>query len=206
MAPGRFAVAVTQIGAIPMGLLGRVFGAGNPKPTEDLTVAILDKYLDKDFRVFPMAKSRQSLGQVEAVSRKFGVTFPPEFIAHVCGRFPGIYVEVIEKVWPRPKLHDVGPFWSFLYALHTFTSAPESEPWMRLDFAAKEFAKTGLGAVPVLQIVSDADLYCVDSEGQIVQFKHETNELEPVQLDFWQLFEREVSELRKRKDRKKTKA
>jgi hypothetical protein len=184
-----------------MGLLSRLFG----KPTEDLTLTILDKYLDEDFRAFPMAESKQSLIQVQAVSRKLGVTFPSEFISHVCGRFPGVYVEVIEEVWPRPKLHDVGPFWSFLYALHTFTSAPDSEPWMRLDVAAEEFKKTGLCAVPVLQIVSDADFYCIDQKGGLVQFRHETNELEPVQLNFWQLFEREVSELRKRKNRKKTK-
>jgi hypothetical protein len=187
-----------------MGVLNRLFGGG--KPTRDRTVQILNKYLDEDFRAYPMAESSQSLRRVEAVSSKLGVTFPPEFIAHICGRFPGVYVEVLEEVWPRPKLHEVGPFWSFLYALHTFTSAPQSEPWMRLDVAAEEFKKTGLNAVPILQIVSDADFYCVDPQGQLVQFQHETNELEPLQLNFWELFEREVSELRKRKDRKKKKA
>jgi hypothetical protein len=187
-----------------MGLLNRLFGTGNP--TKDLTEAILGRHLDGDFIVFPMAESRQSIAQVKAVGRRLGITYPPEFLAHVSGRFPGIYVEAKEEIWPRPKLYDVGPFWSFLYALHTFTSAAESESWMRLDTAAESFRKTGLGAAPVLQIVGDADLYCVDPEGRLVQFKHETNELEPVELTFWQLFEREVSELRKRKNRKKAKA
>jgi hypothetical protein len=190
-----------------MGLLNRLWGTGNPTPPQDQTEAILGRHLDGDFIVFPMAEVKQFVAQVSVIGSKFGIAYPPDFIAHVCGRFPGIYVEVKEKVWRRPKLHDVGPFWSFLYALHTFTPAPESEPWMRLDMAAESFRKeTGLSAAPVLRIVGDADLYCVDPDGRLVQFKHETNELEPVQLSFWELFEREIGELRSRKDRKKNKA
>jgi hypothetical protein len=190
-----------------MGLLSKLFGSRNPKPPQDQTEAILARHLDRDFIVFPMAESKQSMTEVEAIGGKFGITYPPEVAAHICGRFPGIYVEVKEEVWPRPKLYDVGPFWTFLYALHTFTSAPESEPWMRLDSAAESFrTQSGLLGAPVLQIVGDADLYCVNAQGEIVQFRHETNELEPVHLTFWQLFEREIRELRARKDRKKGEA
>ncbi|HTL28870.1 MAG TPA: hypothetical protein VL282_06615 [Tepidisphaeraceae bacterium] len=184
-----------------MAILNRLFAAKNPP---DQTEAILGKYLDADFRVFPMAKGRQSPDQLNAIGQKHGVVYPPEFSAHVCGQFLGIFVEVEEEVWPRPKEYDVGPFWSFLYALHTFTPATDSEPWMRLDDAATKLrTESGLLAAPILRIVGDADLFCIDPEGQLVHYRHETNELEPVSLTFWELFEREIAELRSRKDRKK---
>jgi hypothetical protein len=188
-----------------MSILSRLFGSNNPKPPQDETQAILGRHLDGDFIVFPMAELKQTKTSVDAIGRKHGVKYPSEYSAHICGRFPGIYVEVKEEYWARPKLYDVGPFWTFLYALHTYTPAKESEPWMQLDNAAELFQKeTGHCAAPVLKVVGNADVYCVDKDGQLVQFIHETNELEAVQLTFWQLFEREVTELRTRKDRKKS--
>ena len=186
-----------------MGIINRLFRFGG-STSPDQTEAILGRHLDADFTAFPMAEAKQSPDRLEAIGRKHGIKYPDEFSAHVSGRFPGIYVEVKEQVWPRPKVCDVGPFWSFLYALHTFTCAAESEPWMRLDDAATSFrSETGLSAAPVLKVVGDADVYCVNERGELVQFKLETNELEAVRLSFWELFEREVRELRERKDRKK---
>ena len=170
----------------------------------DETEVILARHIDSDFTIYPMAETETSAAQIAAIGEKHGVKYPPELVAHICGRFPGIYVEVKEAIWPRPKPYEVGPFWSFLYALHTFTSAPESESWMRLDDAAASFQKrTGLKAAPVLKIVGDADVYCVDADGRLAQFEHETNGLNPVDLDFWQMFEREIAELRSRKEKKK---
>jgi hypothetical protein len=180
----------------------RLFGAG--RPMEDETEAILGRHLDGDFIVFPMAGGSASMAQIGRIASRLGVRYPPEFMAHVCGRFPGVHVEVKEAVWPRPKPYDVAPFWSFLYGLHTYTSVPESEPWMRLDAAAEELRNdTGLKAAPILKVVGDADVYCASPSGAIVRFRHETEELEPVKLGFWQLLEEEIRELRARKDKKR---
>jgi hypothetical protein len=186
-----------------MNVFSRLFAGAN-SPSEDRTESILQKHLDGGFKVFPMAEDRANPGQIEAIGKRFGVKYPPEIVAHICGKFPGIYIEVVESLWPRPKANDVGPFWSFLYAVHTYTSVPDSEPWMRISDAAESFQKgTGLTAAPVLRLVGDRDLYCVDATGKLVQFRHEENVLEPVRISFWALFEREVAELVKRKHRKK---
>lgn len=170
----------------------------------DRTIEILQEHLDGDFRVSPLAPAAVSPEQVAAMAARVGVTYPAALVDHVCGRFPGMYVEVKETVWPRPKPFEVGPFWSFLHAVHTYTGSPDSEPWMRLDHAAETFrAKTQLPAAPVLKVVGDADLYCVDERGGLCRYRHETNELEPVEGDFWSLLDREIGELRARKDRKK---
>src|SRR5262249_44230490 len=183
-------------------MLRNPFSKSRSMPDE--TEAILGRHLDGDFIVFPMADRRGTTAQLEAIGSRFGVHYPAEFVAHVCGRFPGIYVEAKETVWPRPKQYDVGPFWSFLYGLHTYTPTSESEPWMRLDIVAQEFQdKTGLGGAPILAIVGDADVYCTTKHGSIVRFRHETNELETVAPGFWQVFEDEIRQLRERKDKKR---
>jgi hypothetical protein len=183
-----------------MSLLDKLLGRRRPP---DETSAILGRHLDGDFQVFPMAETPTSPEQIARIGTKYGVQYPIELVAHVCGRFPGLYVEVKESVWPRPKEFDVAEFWSFLYAFHTYTSAPESDDWMRLDVAAESFqAETSLAAAPVLRVVGDANLYCVDAQGAMVRFDHETNALEPVSMNFWQVLEHEASDLRERKDRK----
>ena len=170
----------------------------------DRTLEILGRHLDADFRVSPLANTPVSAQQVADIGARLGIRYPPEIAEHVCGRFPGMYVEVKESVWPLTKPYDVGPFWTFLRAVHTYTSAPESEPWMRLDHAAETFrARTGLVAAPVLKVVGDADVYCVDAHGALCRFDHEANELCPVEGDYWSILEREIAELRARKDRKR---
>lgn len=111
-------------------------------PPPDRTEQILRKHLDQDFVVFPMAEPNARLQDLGTLGKEYSVVFPPEFVAHVCGRFPGIHVEVKEAVWPRPTPYQVGPFWSFLYGLHTYTPSASSERWMRLDCVAEEFQET----------------------------------------------------------------
>jgi len=115
----------------------------------------------------------------------------------------GIYVEVLETIWERPKALDVGPFWSFLYGLHTYTASKESEDWMRLEVAGNEFfAKTGIKAIPILKVIGDADLYCVEESSKISIFRHEENKAEPANMTFWEVLEFELKELKERKERK----
>lgn len=169
----------------------------------DLTEDILGRHLDRDFCVFPMAEEPSSFSDVKSLSDRLGIELPVDFCAHICGKFPGIYVEVKEEIWPRPKLHDVGPFWTFLYGLHTFTPRSESEDWMRIEHVAQSFlSTTGHKAAPILQIVGDSDIYCVTTDGGIAHYNHETNELAPQTISFWDLFDREVQALKERKRRR----
>ena len=173
---------------------------------KDKTLEILGKYLDKDFRVSPMARSKSTIEEIKAIEKKLNVKFPEEYIHHLLAEDAevlserGIFVEVKEEIWRRPKQYDVGPFWTFLYGLHTFTTKSESEDWMQLEIAGKEFIEsTGLNAVPILRIVGDADLYCVDESGKIMQYNHEEIALNEIGMDFWELLEKELKQLKERK-------
>jgi len=176
---------------------------------DDRTWELLKAYLDGDFRILPMAPIKTSEQDINDVEEKLGIKFPEEYKIHMLGNGDellgtrGIYVEVLESIWKRPKTLDVGPFWSFLYGLHTYTACKESEDWMRLEVVGNEFlVNTGIKATPILKVIGDADLYCVDGSSQIVIYRHEENKAEPVKMTFWEVLEFELKELKERKERK----
>ena len=122
---------------------------------------------------------------------------------HSVGRMGGVYVEVKEDLWPRPQVYQVGPFWSFLYAVFVYGLGPSIPEWMNIEVAAADFEKqTGHRRVPCLRVVGDADFYVFDSTGKIEQWRHETDDFARFQGSFFELLDREISALRERKDRK----
>jgi hypothetical protein len=176
---------------------------------EDKTLEILGKYLDKDFTVMPLARDKATITDIEYIENLFQIKFPDEYTAHLLAEDAevlaerGLYIEAKEEIWPRPKQYGVGPSWSFLYGLHTFTPSKESEDWMRLEFAGKQFSeKTGIKAVPILNIIGDANVYCINEKGKIVRYDHEKNKLEEANMNFWELLEKEIGALKERKEMK----
>ena len=174
---------------------------------EDKTLEILRKHLDKDFSVMPMAEKQSTIDDIIKIEKKLKIKFPGEYVAHLLAEGAdvlnerGIHIVVKEEVWPRPKLYDVLPFWSFLYGIHTYTPREESEDWMKLETVGEQFIEmTGIRAVPILQIIGDANLYCVDGTGEIVQYDLGQNIVEKINLNFWELFEKELKELKERKE------
>lgn len=171
--------------------------------TKDRTEEILDKYLDGDFYVAAAGEGAVSKRALADVGRQLGCAFPKDFIAHSTGRLGGVYVEVKANVWPRPRQFEVGPFWTFLYAVFVYGIGPDVPDWMDLRLAAAKFREdTGHALVPCLKLIGDADLYLFTPDGKIVQWSHETDELTPFAGSFFDLLEREVRDLRERKDKK----
>ncbi|TPN86808.1 SMI1/KNR4 family protein [Aquimarina algicola] len=176
----------------------------------DKTIALLSKYLDGDFRVSPMSPERIQKIDIDSVEKDLGVRFPEEYVFHLLAKdaeiLPerGLFIEVKEEIWERPKLYDVGEAWSFLYGIHTYTACQESEDWMTLSITGKEFIEeTGIKAVPILKLIGDANCYCTDENGNIVKYNHEENIIEPTNMNFWEILELELKELKERKEKKK---
>jgi hypothetical protein len=135
--------------------------------------------------------------------QRFGCSLPPDFLSHATNRYGGLYIEVKEEFWPRPKEFDVGPFWTFLYGLYTFNIANGIPEFMDLVIAAEGFEKdTGHQAIPFLKVISDADVYCFDKQGAVVRWNHETNDLEFANKSFYEVLDYELGELADRKNRK----
>ncbi|MDR1464732.1 MAG: hypothetical protein LBJ11_05465 [Oscillospiraceae bacterium] len=146
-----------------------------------------------------------TMDDVKAVETALGMRFPAEYAAHLTGEYPGIFLMANDDVWPKTRRG--GAFWMFMYSLHTFTAAgpgDEVEEEMRLVNAGRAFMEdTGLKAVPILKWQLDADCWCVDEDGDIARFSHETGELTKTGLGFWELFERELRQLQTNAERMK---
>ena len=170
----------------------------------DRTWELMQKHLDtKSFYMVSAHDSAPSEDALQLAAAEFGCVFPAEFVAHSTNQYGGLYVEVKEEFWPRPKEFDVGPFWSFLYGLFTFNLSEDIPEFMDLAANAREFqSRTGIQAVPCLKIIGDADLYCFDEDGNIAQYNHELNQLESEDRSFFELLDDELGELVQRKDKK----
>jgi hypothetical protein len=106
---------------------------------QDRTEMILDKYLDGDFACFSCGQDAPSEQAMTDLAIRLGIQFPDDFIQHSTSKWGGIYVEVKEEIWQRPKPFEVGPFWSFLYAVFVYGISADVPDWMNMELAADEF-------------------------------------------------------------------
>lgn len=171
---------------------------------KDRTWELMQVHLDAEsFSMMSSQDSAPNETKLRKIASGFGCILPDEFVAHSTNKYGGLYVEVKEELWPRPKEFDVGPFWSFLYGLFTYNIADEIPEFMDLARAAHEFqAETELKALPFMKIIGDVNVYCFDSVGQIVRYNHERNELEESEHSFFDFLSYELGALVNRKSKK----
>jgi len=112
------------------------------------------------FQVFTCQGNEPSEGDVIAFERACGFRLPGEFRDFTQSALGGLYMEVREELWPRAKVYDVGPFWSFLYAIKVFGIATDIPGWLDIRARYAAFKNKGFGhLVPFLQIQGDANAY-----------------------------------------------
>jgi hypothetical protein len=164
----------------------------------------MQKHLESGvYTIVSAQQSAPSRDAIRAFGREVGCKLPDEFVVHSSGDYGGLYVEVKEELWPRPKVGDVGPFWSFLYGLYTLNLAAGIPEYMDLRANTLEFRRnTGLSLVPCLKLIGSADRYCFDQAGNLGHWDHETNDFSPGKKSFFETLDYELGELRGRKERK----
>lgn len=170
---------------------------------KDRTWQLLEKHLDSgSFYLVAAHESAPDRSSLVSIASELNCTFPEEYLVHASSEFGGVYVEVIEDLWPRPKELDVGPFWTFLYGLFVYNATSDIPEWMNIQLNGRSFQQsTGHEVVPFLKVIGDADVYCFTNLGSIVRWEHETNELRPASETFFEVLDFELGELRSRKDK-----
>ena len=160
---------------------------------------------DRDtFNVVACQGNEPSEADVGAFERQCGFRLPADFRTFTMSPLGGLYMEVNEELWPRPEEFAVGPFWSFLYALKVFGIAEGIPEWLDIRVQFAELRDEGIeGLVPFLQRQGDADCYCFDSRGRIVQWQHEEpEERAVVDSTFPDLLMKEIRDLEDRARKK----
>ena len=178
------------------------------KPAVSKLQPIYDYFRQYDkgsYAVFACQGNEPTEDHVRAFERDLGFRLPDDFREFTKSPLGGLYMEVREELWPRPKLYEVGPFWSFLYGIKVFGLAPDAPEWLDIRHQRKQFAEAGTtDLVPFLQLCGDADPYCFDREGRIFRWHHETpDERKREELSFAEILMREIHELETRKEKKK---
>lgn len=167
-------------------------------------LAYFRSYDHDTFHVVACQGNEPSEADVAAFERDCGFSLPAEFRQFTMSPLGGLYMEVREELWPRPSQYAVGPFWSFLYAVKVFGISVGIPDWLNLraQFAAMR-AEGFTDLVPFLQRECDANRYCFNPQGQIVQWDHEEpEELAVVSSSFSDLLMKEVRDLEDRARKK----
>lgn len=170
--------------------------------TKDRTKELLDLIWCDDYYIVAAKESAPSEKELKIFSKEHGVKFPKEYLAHSSNYFGGFYLEIKEHIWPRAKLFDVAPFWTFLYGFITYSFNKEAPEWMSIEIATLKFKEMGHNVIPVLKVLGDADVYCINESSQIVKWSHEDNIFEPFHGNFFDLLEYELKELENRRKMK----
>ena len=70
---------------------------------EDKTMQLVEQCLDnEDFIWYYLAPLNScTKDDVKRVENELKVKFPKEYVAHLTGKYPGIYIEASDEVWPK---------------------------------------------------------------------------------------------------------
>jgi hypothetical protein len=157
----------------------------------------------EEYSMFAAGEDAPNKQTVKGIGERYGVKVPKDYLAHATGPWGSPYLEVKEEFWPRHSAGDVGPFWSFLYGLWVYAYSDKAPDWMQIWGAANEFREMGHDVLPIMKVIGDADVYCLNAQGQIVRWSHEEDIFNPFDGGFFDLLRYEFLELDERRQKKK---
>jgi len=156
------------------------------------------------YAVFSCRGNEPAEADLAAFEEFAGFRLPDEFREFTKSSLGGLYMEVKEELWPRPKEYASGPFWSFCYGLQVFGIAVDIPEFLDLRVQTKRFRdECCMDLVPFFQWISDPMIHCFDRQGRILAWRPD----EPVARDeedgtFSDFLMRKIRELEVCKDAK----
>ena len=119
----------------------------------DEVFAYFDSYDKESYYAVACKGCEPSEDDLSAFEAIVGFCLPEEFRAFTMSSLGGLYLEVREELWRRPREFDVGPFWSFLYGIKVFGIAEDIPDWLDIRVRYQNLMETGVtGLVPFLCI------------------------------------------------------
>lgn len=145
--------------------------------------------------------NRPTEAEVTGFENEIGFRLPADIRMFMMSTLGGLYYAVREELWPRPKLYDVGPAWSFKYGFMVFGIGSDIPEMLDITIEYRKLAYAGYrNLVPIMAVCTDADRYCCDSEGQIYYWSPDAPDSpELLDLTFPELLMQQITELDERR-------
>jgi hypothetical protein len=161
--------------------------------------------LDDDFKLWCAGDDAPSVSEIATLEKRLGSKLPGQYRKYL-GCYGGVMLEVLENVWPRPKLYQVGPYWTGQYAYLVFGIGKDIPEWLDIETVTKELHRDfpeSAPLVPFFRQISTSKFYlCFDSEGRICDWSSEDpSERRFLEDGFDDVILRETQELKENKEK-----
>jgi hypothetical protein len=159
--------------------------------------------LDQDFKLWCAGDHAPMAADLAGLEQRLGRALPAQYHRFQT-RYGGVMLEVKENAWPRPKLYQVGPFWTFQYAFIVFGMGKEIPDWMNIEVVTAElhrdFPESG-ELVPFFRQISTTKFYlCFGPDQRIYDWSsEEPAERRALEETFDQIIVRETKALAENK-------
>ncbi len=162
-------------------------------------------YDKQTYRVVACMGNEPSEQDIKHFEDQYKIMLPSDFREFTMSPLGGLYMEVREEIWPRAKLYDVGPFWSFCRGIIVYGIANGIPEFLDIRVKTKELHENGFtDFIPFLSIIgNDDEIYCFNKDNQIVLLDYySTEETTPVEGTFSDCLMKQIEELEERKNMK----
>lgn len=157
-------------------------------------------YNKSHYRLMGNGRCPPSGRQWEAFETAIDFKFPEQFKEFSLSAVGGLYLEVYEELWDRPKNVEPGLEWKNLYSIKVFGIGFGVPTWLDLREEVNALPKEETDLVPFMARGSECERYCFDLDEQIVRWSPEDGERTLVEENFYSLLMKEISDLAERYD------
>lgn len=162
-------------------------------------------YDKQTYQVVACMGNEPSRQDIKVFEDQYNIKLPVDFREFTMSPLGGLYMEVREEIWPRAKMYEVGPFWSFCRGIIVYGIAEEIPEFLDIRVKTKELHDEGFtDFIPFLSVIGNGDeIFCFDRENKIVLLDHyTTGEAVPFEGTFPDCLMQQIEELEERKNRK----
>ena len=169
----------------------------------DAVLQFFTEFDSDSYAVFACQGAEPTEEDVQAFETTVGFRLPDDFREFTKSPLGGLYMEVLEELWPRPEDLEQNPDWMFFFGVQVFGISQDIPEWLDIREQYREFVDAGYGGlVPFLQVIGDANCYCFREDGKIVYWDFDDPEaFEVVDMAFPELLMHEILALEERKSR-----
>lgn len=101
-------------------------------------------YDSKVYQIFACMGNETSKKDILNFEKQYDVSLPDDFREFTMSPLGGLYMEVREELWPRAKVYDVAPFWTFCRGIIVYGIAKGIPDYLDIRVKTKELHDEGL--------------------------------------------------------------